>query len=353
MEQSIDRLKVISLLIITLLFLTSCVSAVGKVETPTAPTPESSPSLEPAHDADQDKEEASVPTLQITAVPTINPLIPAPGFIVFVTHPEREVFMIDPGGGEPVHLTTLPSSASFPAISPDVTQIAYVDVQSDSTTYPILVMDVTTGDVKQIANDFAMFGGSLVWSSDGRSIAFVGNQKNHMGFPNIYIADMQDQTITQVSDNSLAEYDLAWSADGEFFAFRAQVQSGEAFTHCLFTIGRDGSNLMQLTDPSIGNAAHPAWSPDGQYLAFDVGALEDSGDIYLIAQDGSELTRLTNHPGNDRYPTWSPDGSQLAFISDREGYNAIYIMTAAGDGLLSVTNKDLPVGVPEWFGIEQ
>jgi Tol biopolymer transport system component len=262
------RVKTIGLTAISLLFLLGCYSVTDKTETPITSTEENS---------------SSTPTVHITAAPTIEipTTVPSPGFIAFSTFPEREVFMIDSGGGEPVHLTTLPSNAFFPALSPDATQIVYVDAQRDSTTDRIMLMDVDGDGLRQITDAFMVFGGSLAWSSDGESIAFTGNRENVLDFPNIYVANIQDQTITQVSDDSLAEYDLAWSPNGELFAFRAQVQSGEAFTHCLFRMGRNGSNLIQITDPSIGDAAHPAWSPDGQHLAFDVGTFEDSGDIYL------------------------------------------------------------------------
>jgi TolB protein len=49
-------------------------------------------------------------------------------------------------------------------------------------------------------------------------------------------------------------------------------------------------------------------------------------DIYVFDSDGSDLRRLTTHPGIDRAPAWSPDGQQLAFISDRLGSAGIFLM---------------------------
>jgi TolB protein len=49
-------------------------------------------------------------------------------------------------------------------------------------------------------------------------------------------------------------------------------------------------------------------------------------------RDGSNLVRITRHPGIDATPTWSPSGNQIAFTSDRSGSPQIYIAEADGLG---------------------
>ena len=45
--------------------------------------------------------------------------------------------------------------------------------------------------------------------------------------------------------------------------------------------------------------------------------------------DGSGQTRLTDDPDLDRFASWSPDGEMIAFTSDREnGIDEIYVMNA-------------------------
>jgi TolB protein len=55
-------------------------------------------------------------------------------------------------------------------------------------------------------------------------------------------------------------------------------------------------------------------------------------EIYVMNRDGSNLVRLTRHPGIDSTPTWSPAGNQVAFTSDRSGSPQIYIADADGLG---------------------
>ena len=50
----------------------------------------------------------------------------------------------------------------------------------------------------------------------------------------------------------------------------------------------------------MDNPLHPAWSPDGQQIAFSAGET----DIYVVDKDGSNLINLTNHPAFDYRPHW-------------------------------------------------
>ena len=64
-------------------------------------------------------------------------------------------------------------------------------------------------------------------------------------------------------------------------------------------------------------------SAQGSTVAF-VSDRDGNPDIYTLGADGSDLRRITTHPGIDRAPTWSPDGRQIAFVSDRLGPAALF-----------------------------
>ena len=78
---------------------------------------------------------------------------------------------------------------------------------------------------------------------------------------------------------------------------------------------------------------------------------EGNKDIYTINTDGSDLVRLTDHPGDDYAPAWSPDGSRIVFLSDRNGihYSQPFIMNADGSGasLLSAKLGSSPSWSPD------
>ena len=68
-----------------------------------------------------------------------------------------------------------------------------------------------------------------------------------------------------------------------------------------------------------------------------------------MAADGSEVRQLTDHDKEDNQPAWSPDGDHLAFSSDRDGDLAIYVMAADGSGVRPLTVTDgYADGQPAW-----
>ena len=82
--------------------------------------------------------------------------------------------------------------------------------------------------------------------------------------------------------------------------------------------------LVGLTDLEF----KPAFSPDGNQVAFSVGGPENSG-IYTTVVGGEKSLRLTSNSG-DCCPRWSPDGRQVAFFRTSHEGVAIYVIPAFG-----------------------
>lgn len=64
--------------------------------------------------------------------------------------------------------------------------------------------------------------------------------------------------------------------------------------------------------------------------------------------DGSQQTRLTNNPAEEYYPAWSPNGQRIAFASDRDGNFEIYVMKANGSSPTRLTNNPAYDADPDW-----
>ena len=109
-------------------------------------------------------------------------------------------------------------------------------------------------------------------------------------------------------------------------------------------------NPIHITDvPSY----RPAWSPDGQKIAYQVrtDVNGDDWEIYVINADVSFPMNLTRHEGNDQFPTWSPNGTQIAFASFRSpDFNwEIYVMNVDGSSQHNITNNALADDIhPSW-----
>ena len=69
-------------------------------------------------------------------------------------------------------------------------------------------------------------------------------------------------------------------------------------------------------------------------------------EVYTINVDGSGEKRLTDSPGLDAFPAWSPDGERIAFATDREGNWEIYSIDANGSQQRRLTNTPEDEAVP-------
>lgn len=104
---------------------------------------------------------------------------------------------------------------------------------------------------------------------------------------------------------------------------RVVPRSGQ-FLKTLFLARLDGSEERQLLTSPVGDAAHNLhanWSPDGQWVVFEV--LESSGvipaaSVWIVGVDGRhprQVIACSSAPcAQYSYPTWSRDGSELAMI---------------------------------------
>ena len=95
--------------------------------------------------------------------------------------------------------------------------------------------------------------------------------------------------------------------------------------------------ILPLTTDA-GFQFHPAFSPDGNQVAFSwAGEKEGRRNIYVKMIGATSALRLTNDPSNDEYPAWSPDGRRIAF--ERFGpKRGIYTVSPSGGAEQKLTD---------------
>ena len=110
---------------------------------------------------------------------------------------------------------------------------------------------------------------------------------------------------------------------------------------------------LTATTVALGAPAHATVPGTNGKIAFTQNTFND--EIYVVDPEvpGSE-TNITNDPGKDFSPAWSPDGQQIAFISDRGlgnlfQYPDLWIMNANGSDPRKLTPDASGVSDFEWL----
>lgn len=187
-------------------------------------------------------------------------------------------------------------------------------VWSDGT----LVMNAGQGSVMDRS-----FAGGPVFSPDGKLVAVSASEVSD-GPSGIYLFDGPN-TYRRATRRFGSHRHPAFSADGQLLAFVANSGGEDS----IWTVPVAGGPATERVGEEL-NACNPAWSPCGRYLAFTAGVGEDAlscrvGVLDLIT---NELRLLT--PGgsvHSRFPSWSvSDGgaSELYVLSDVYGYDAVW-----------------------------
>lgn len=246
--------------------------------------------------------------------------------IVFVSDRDRnlEIYLMNDDGSNVRRLTDNPANDSFPKFTPDGTQITFnSNFLGESTDVFIMNKDgkniVPLTDWK--SNEISRGG----LSPDGTKLAF--NSK-FTGVYRIFVKDVEPfaPKLLLADDDELQTPNYSPNGQEIVYSVKLADKTGELR---ILNLSDQKSRLLLKT--SSGNN-YPRWSPDGNWIAFHQ-EVEGKWDVFKVRNDGTELTKLTDHPASDSLPDWFPDGKSLIFRTTRNGdasLSEIYRMNADG-----------------------
>ncbi len=147
----------------------------------------------------------------------------------------------------------------------------------------------------------------------------------------LWVADADGENAQSALTSPEPIISPAWSPDGNQLAYVSfESRKPVVYVHSVSTGKR------RLIANFKGSNSAPAWSPDGSTLALTL-SRDGGSQLFLLSASGGEPRRLIQSPSIDTEPVFSPDGQYIYFVSDRGGSPQIYRVTATGQGLERIT----------------
>jgi TolB protein len=139
----------------------------------------------------------------------------------------------------------------------------------------------------------------------------------------LIVADADGENPHVVMQSNEPLMSPAWSPDGQRLAY---VSFENRLPSVYVQLLKTGERQRVSAKAGVNQA--PAWSPDGKKLALTLSTRDGNLDVYVLDLTTQALTRITDDPGIDTEPQWSKDGQSLYFTSDRAGGPQIYRVAA-------------------------
>lgn len=249
-----------------------------------------------------------------------------------------DIWVLDILAGPPGRPVTQAGIGGFPDIawSPNNQHLLYwSNPKDDPAATVILRLDVTTGFLESLTPDYTQWNSYPAWSPDGAHIAFVSNRPgDENSTDDIWLMDSNGGSkfrLVSANEPGWQESKPAWAPDNWRIAFfrypapNADIDS-QTLQPGLWVISRDGTNEKLLFGfPGSDFSESPVWSPDGNWIAFTAGEL-DQTDVWLLPSSGGQAINISLLPGEESRIAWSPDSAWLLFTNTYEGGTFLYIV---------------------------
>jgi len=224
---------------------------------------------------------------------------------------DSDVWMVSWDGTRTLRMTSSPEGEGNPRWSPDNRYLSFVSGRFESKGGQIWLLDRAGGEAVRLTD---LKGGvaDYQWSPDGTRIAVISHD------PDPEEAKPDSAKSKNPKPIVIDRYAFKRDYAGYLDRLRDHVWIVDVAT----------KKAVQLTSGDFDDRM-PRWSPDGKKIAF-VSAREgkdpdreNNSDIYVIdATPGVTPApvpqRLTSWHGDDSEPAWSPDGQSIAYLQASE-----------------------------------
>ena len=205
------------------------------------------------------------------------------------------------------------------------------DQPSGLNTVPL-----ATGLGKQLAPTF---------SPDGKRVAFTWAPDNGDNF-DVYVKTIDTPSLVRLTTDPQIDYSPAWSPDGQTIAFcRGSASLGGA-VYTIPAVGGAERKILDLAVIAAPSVRGLSWMPDSKRLVITEPLSAGNSAVTIADTATGETQQLwPARPGEEfAFPSVSPDGKTIAYTDDTgRGLSRIYLLRTVPDSvpyLLPGLNKD-------------
>lgn len=217
-------------------------------------------------------------------------------------------------------LTTWPGSEYDAALSPTGTHLAFAWApqaqKPQHFSSDIYLKDLTTDAITQLTDTSAPEHGPA-WSPDGQHLVFVRQTPEACTLVTVAIQNHLERVVGTCGRNRMA--DVAWSPDGQTLAFSDRSTADAPYQIVLLDLASDTRRWLLQAEASGADSPYmrgdtrPAFSPNGEWLAFVRNAEASTVDIYVTPLRGGDAARVTAGTHSIDGFDWLPDSEHVVF----------------------------------------
>ena len=181
---------------------------------------------------------------------------------------------------------------------------------------------------------------SARWSPTGESIYYLHGHGSTKQLSKISVTRRGAEPVVLIDGLQSGRY-LTLSADGSRLAYTREEHNSNLWRVDLPTAEKRTKPVISRVTSGTSFYGDLSFSPDGRWIAFALGPNRDETNIFKKPVDGGEPVQLTffEH-AMTASPAWSPDGQRIAFISDQNGTAKVWMISANGGTAQSLENTN-------------
>ncbi len=271
---------------------------------------------------------------------------------------DKELYIMDFDGRRVERLTHYNSVVISPSIAPDNSKIMFSVIATHNESsggrvrkiknIDLKVFDMRTQKISTISEKPGINSGAI-YNASGNLIYLTLTTS---GNADIYEMNPSTGAQRKITTHYGDDVDPSITKDGSLMTFLSN-RAGRANIYTMDPRSPE-KDVKRISFVGQFNAT-PRFSPDGREIVF-ASWVDNGFDLYRIAADGNNLSRLTKDFGSNEEPVYSPDGEFIVFtskrvISRKKAVQDVYIMNREGEILGQLTQNFGRCFSPQWTNI--